>query len=395
MIAFDTTETLFFNVGIETFSILVLGIVYFGSGGGFADDRDNRLLRQNVLFITFTLFADICTWLINGKPGNSARFIGYLANSAYFLLQLVVAREWLRYAYYRVYLRKMAARTETLVMNIPFMVMGAITLTSPFTRLVFYLDAANYYHRGVITPVFSVITLGYLMSASVMAISRRGKEVLYDRKNELRTIGFFAVFPLLGGTVQTIVFGCTVLWPCVTLSILIIFINRKNREVSQDPLTGMNNRGRLDRYLQTYAENGEGNGVTLIMADINFFKKINDRFGHDMGDSALVRMADILRSTFRGEPVFLSRYGGDEFVIVLAGTEAGAAEEAISRIRRNLEDSNREDRYPYTLSVSLGYAVSRDYSSEQAKDVLIRADRNMYLDKQKYHKAGNRSFLKE
>lgn len=177
-----------------------------------------------------------------------------------------------------------------------------------------------------------------------------------------------------------IIYGLSILWPTVVLSILMAFINMQNQAISQDALTGLNNRGNLDKYLHSVIDGSESM-IGLIMVDINNFKKINDSFGHDTGDDILIYVSGILKNTLAGTSAFLARYGGDEFVIVMQDGSEKDIEKLLNKIRTGVEVFNSTINYGFRLSLGMGYAV---YPSADAKDVnsLLRtADKNMYTNK--------------
>jgi diguanylate cyclase (GGDEF)-like protein len=90
------------------------------------------------------------------------------------------------------------------------------------------------------------------------------------------------------------------------------------------------------------------------MIDINDFKSINDRFGHKCGDEALQYTAAILTDTF-GKDAFISRYGGDEFVVIIETYDEKELEKAVSLLRKNINEFNTKSKNKYELTVSIGY----------------------------------------
>jgi len=102
----------------------------------------------------------------------------------------------------------------------------------------------------------------------------------------------------------------------------------------RDPLTGLGNRRFLMDRLQQEAEAARQNGTGFVLAlvDIDYFKSINDNFGHEIGDQVLCRFAETLASTLREYDV-CGRWGGEEFVILLPGTTLDAAARVIERLR--------------------------------------------------------------
>ena len=385
MIIFDISETLFFNIGIDVFSSIITLIILYSYKRDFADTYSIRLLRMIEAAVLLILLTDIVMWILNGKSGDYVRALSYIDNIIYFILQIVAALFWLRYAWYRIFGHSMPRKNEAFYVLVPFIILSMIVIASPLNGWCFYLDDANYYHRGVLSASMSVVILVYLLLVSVIALSQYRKEVLIDRKKELLTIAFFAVPPFLGGVAQTVFYGFSLVWPCAVVSSLMILLNRESQVISQDSLTGLNNRRNMERHLRTYEE-GQNRPVTLIMLDVNDFKHINDQYGHYSGDMALIQTANILRSTFNGTSAFLARYGGDEFVIVMPEGKESTAEEITQKIRNNFDVFNRSKQFPFLLTVSAGYAISTEKADNRIANLLREADEKMYQDKSRYHR---------
>ncbi len=149
---------------------------------------------------------------------------------------------------------------------------------------------------------------------------------------------------------------------------------------THDPLTGVRNRRGLSGLLSEYKE------VALLVCDLDHFKQVNDRYGHDVGDRVLARFGDLLRELTRGSDVPI-RLGGEEFCIVLPHTDREAAIETAERLR--VETSQRmRDLVADGITVSIGVAAtSAGYLD--ARELLAAADSGLYAAKD----AGrNRSF---
>jgi diguanylate cyclase (GGDEF)-like protein len=143
---------------------------------------------------------------------------------------------------------------------------------------------------------------------------------------------------------QTLYFGTTVLWVSVAISLLIVYINIQTNQLYTDHLTGLNNRRQLDNYLADQIRKKAKNGLLAgIMIDIDSFKEINDFYGHAVGDQALEKMGGILKDCFRKDD-FIARYGGDEFVVFFEVDEIKDMENAVQRIRKNVEECNNSQR---------------------------------------------------
>ncbi|MEA4954112.1 MAG: GGDEF domain-containing protein [Pseudoflavonifractor sp.] len=384
MILLDPQGTLLFNVGIDVFSAIVTVILYCSYKNDFTNTCDNLMMRRIEMFVLLVLLTDTVMWVINGKQGVLMRILGYVDNMVYFVMEFAVVLAWLRYSWYRISGQNMTRKRDLLFVQIPFLLLSLCIMISPLTGWCFYLDDLNYYHRGILsTPIF-VIVLGYLLAAAAVALRQYGKEVNVDRKRELLTIAFFAVPPLFGGAVQIVIYGCSLVWPCVVISCLLVLLTRESQAISQDSLTGLNNRRSMEKYLRAYSD-GVQTGVALVIMDINDFKQINDLHGHDTGDEALIQVAEILRVTFNGTSAFLARYGGDEFVIILPIGEEGEAAEAVRRVKERFDAFNTTRQFPFRLTASIGWAISLGKADQRISNLLREADADMYREKSKYH----------
>lgn len=151
-------------------------------------------------------------------------------------------------------------------------------------------------------------------------------------------------------------------------------------EAVRDPLTGLHNRRHLDRELDA-AVAGTGAGpVAVVAVDVDHFKSVNDRWGHAAGDAVLQSVADELRAAARAEDV-VARVGGEEFVLVLAGADAGAAATRAEELRaRCAALVHAVPGGSTALTVSIGVAVA-GHAGDGGTAVLARADAALYAAK--------------
>ena len=165
--------------------------------------------------------------------------------------------------------------------------------------------------------------------------------------------------------------------------------NAKINELSRvDPLTQLYNR----RYLQEHATHNISESsrhnyhLSVIMADLDDFKKINDSYGHGQGDSVLREFAKILRAESRAEDI-AARIGGEEFVVLLPHTESAAAFSFAERIRKKLEKSTPlEDKTGITAS----FGITEMGDDKDFSTLLSRADKALYQAK---NQGKNRSVI--
>jgi diguanylate cyclase (GGDEF)-like protein/PAS domain S-box-containing protein len=145
-----------------------------------------------------------------------------------------------------------------------------------------------------------------------------------------------------------------------------------------DELTGLRNRRRGHQLLEREFQRSRRSGApfSLVLLDIDHFKEVNDRFGHDAGDRVLADIARLLRNRLRGTDV-AARWGGEEFALILPGAgredARGVAEELLARMR--------EIRTPDGAGVSASFGVVDGPRDESVTDMIRRADRMMYRAK--------------
>lgn len=162
-----------------------------------------------------------------------------------------------------------------------------------------------------------------------------------------------------------------------------------------DELTGLSNRRPYDETFRRVASSepgalpagamgamergdpaGTGSQAQIAVADIDFFKRINDRFGHPYGDEVLVLLARIMRDCFR-DCDRLFRFGGEEFVIILAGADPDQAELILEKFRRSVEDHC----FPQVGHVTISIGMTSIGPGDTGADAFGRADAALYVAK--------------
>ncbi|GFP74570.1 GGDEF domain-containing protein [Clostridium fungisolvens] len=161
-------------------------------------------------------------------------------------------------------------------------------------------------------------------------------------------------------------------------------LNRKLKyESTKDFLTGLNNVRSFDHMLNKLINNAmeKNEHLSILMLDIDFFKKVNDTYGHSSGDLVLKQFSDILMNSCRSFDI-VSRNGGEEFTAILLDCNCKHATEIAERIRKNVEEAlfTIEDNKQIHVTVSIGVASYPD-SVVNISNILDAADDALYLAK--------------
>ena len=150
-------------------------------------------------------------------------------------------------------------------------------------------------------------------------------------------------------------------------------------QASIDPLTSIINRRKFNETL-TYElkrEERYKNGLSLIICDLDRFKSINDEFGHDGGDQALIAFTRLISNAIRKSDVF-ARWGGEEFVILLPGTELEEAMKIASKLRLITEAS----MIPHVGRITTSFGVSEFQPGDSEESLIKRADMALFKAKE-------------
>lgn len=160
-------------------------------------------------------------------------------------------------------------------------------------------------------------------------------------------------------------------------------LETQRRMAMVDPLTALLNRRALDTHLEALLAVEQAEPLSVLMADIDHFKVINDRYGHGIGDAVIRNVAEVIRKCIRGADVAV-RYGGEEFVVLLPNTSLHGAASVAESIRNRIECLRLRRKTDNALltpfTVSLGITERRSGDTQDA--LLARADQALYQSKQ-------------
>ena len=361
-------------------SILLIGTLYLANRQKAEYDRDMRLLQQMMVTIGIANISDCCVYYLAGSSNIVIKVLVFLSGSGLFLGNVMIGYLW--------------AKFIMVHMNIPFSdirrniyrTIGLISIVllviNIFYPLVFSVSDGRY-QRGFAYIIFLIFAAFYILDSLYLYVKR-------VRKNgslKLFPVHLFLIPVILGVVIQAFFIEISITWTSIAISVAGIMTALKNEIIFTDCLTGLYNRVYLE-FLHKRACNKKDCWVSGIMIDLNGFKQINDNYGHAEGDLALCIVADLLRKSF-SEYGVVTRYAGDEFVIMLNTTDDQLIQKIIKSAKKNFVTENEKNDKPYQLSASMGYAIT-NLSNETIDDFMNRIDEQMYQDKMKYYEHNDR-----
>lgn len=370
---------------VNLIPVIALIMMRVNTGRTLSYSWRNRCLRFIMVLLAAIMVVNTAGWMLNGQQIPGVRALLWISNTSYFALMGFAAFLWFLYVY-DILCNGIGQRgRQVLLPSMPLLLFLVLLATNPWTHLIFYLDEQNCYVRGRLFLLHTLVAAGYLAAASILALVRCRGERQKERKREYRWMAAFALLPLLGGVLQILFYGVDLLLPFTAASILMVYINVQQKQVTRDALTGLNNRGRLDEYLREIDEQNWGKeSCYFILLDVDKFKKINDTFGHVTGDFVLRQVADQLKKVFGGSRSFLARYGGDEFVIILRGKTGQQVEAEIAELKNAVAAMDwMNNGCPWKISISVGCARYGEISMESVNELVALADARMYEQKKR------------
>ena len=201
------------------------------------------------------------------------------------------------------------------------------------------------------------------------------------KHNDLTPLILFVLSPTLAMVFLLIFQESSLMWNAITISLLISYIFVQIKITNTDFLTGLFNRREFEYQLQRIKNNSNKNEKIFgMIIDLDDFKEINDEYGHNEGDYALIEVGQILKSSVRKQD-FVSRIGGDEFAILLSAKDEDVVENVVCRIKSNLEDFNINSSNKYNLRISYGYDFYDEESYDTVIDFFNHVDTKMYTQK--------------
>ena len=353
------------------------------------NNRNNYRLRfffkRFLELAVVALVADTLSYAFDRHVFTGAREINYIATSLSIIFTAFVGSLWNRF--FDIVLHVKAKKTlRNVIFATPVIISFALVIANFYNGWFFVIGEDNVYTRGEYAYISFLIQYFGYFAVAVRAIFHRFK-VRTLRYVKMRNSFIMAgCAMLLFGAFQIIGGGSVAMQCCgITAGMFVMFVRFQDDQITNDILTGLNNRYALDTYLEdkmrVYRDGAHsGKRLYLILMDINSFKEINDEHGHIEGDKALKTVAATLKAVGMRcrSSLFLARYGGDEFAAVL---ETHSEKRPI-KLCQDIKDmlATEAEGLDYVLTMGVGYAAYTG-TSMSFESFYSLADAALYEDK--------------
>ena len=324
---------------------------------------------------------EVVTFLLNGKI--EYRTLTVVLNVLLFSNSLIFSFFWTIYADYKLFADMRRIKRIYPFVAIPAMIIIIGSLINLGTPVFFVVDEYNIYQRTDLYIIPYAVTYFYLAYGVILIYSCRKKVNKY-----LFLPAMLFMFPIMiGSLLQFFFYGYSLVWIGVSIGMISLFINVQNEASYIDMLSGLYNRQYINSILLMHSKKADTTSVLAgIMLDIDGFKRINDEFGHIVGDDAISVAGKILRTAV-GNKGISCRFGGDEFVVFMNVNSPKEITDMKDIIKAQATLFNEAEKKPYKINFSVGYSIYQS-KHESIDDFLMRIDASMYEDKNRKIREG-------
>lgn len=365
------------NVLLNAYSVILLLVVIFFSHKNKEEDSFQYTLFMAMIKVTVIMLIIDILGRLDGNPNTFYSVANHVSNFLGFALSPLLPSMWLLYVSNQIFQKNRINKKMFYILVAANLAMVIFVILSQFFGWIYTISADNVYSRGPFFMVPVAVAMLLLLAADILIVVNKKKidKKYYD------ALLFFTVPPFLCVILQSMIYGISLIYNGVVISVLVVYLNIQNRSIHTDYLTGISNRKKLDSYLKKKIYScTEENTFSSILVDIDNFKSINDTFGHTVGDDALDATVKIIKRCLRKSD-FIARFGGDEFFIVLDISSSRDLNAMIKRIENSVKDFNKTGSKPYKLEFSMGYAVYDLNVHMGFKEFIKHIDSIMYENK--------------
>lgn len=375
---------LFVRLDVNIIALIILSALFLNNRKGLSLKRPGGdLFSRLTLVILLATVIEMISFAVDGRPGRGMYAMSMVSNTLLFVLAPVTMCLWVQYIEHLLIHDYVVSKSMRILRCGLAGLILVLTVINVQNGILFEIQPGNVYIRG---PwfVFQVVVNGLIVAQAYLTMWMN-RHRLNDAM--LFTLALFPLIPLAGVLIQTHFYGTSAILSYKAVALLLIYINVQRSMIYLDPLTGLENRRSLEILLSAMEEGRPETLYGAMMLDIDNLKMINDLHGHEAGDVAIKRAAEMIRGSLRKQD-FVARYAGDEFLVVMEVQDRETLSRAVERIERAFRKFNETSDLPWQLEVSIGCDTFVYKTQEEVTQSLKKVDQLMYQEKSRRKKRG-------
>lgn len=355
--------------------IITAVMLYWTKRHGMQSSAEEWLSRVLICFILnftsnflFTLFHRIYV--------SDTLIPSYILKTLYHLTLVIGVFVWCAYAELQIKSRPAEeVRKRLRLLFAASLVPCAVVIVNLWTHHLFYFDEARNYVRSFMFQFEMAYLLVFSFISAAMLIKSTKEEADPSRRAHLLVASTFPVCVAASWILSFVGEAFPVICVSITIELLFLFLGTTVHQISMDNLTQVNNRQNLIGFMN-HKLTGHSRNTYLMMMDIDYFKSINDTYGHLEGDNALIKVSAGLKAACGSHlpRPYIARYGGDEFIVVAEAEDDEQLNGLVKEIKKKIKEKNAGSNYP--LEVSIGIASWEPGMT--TRELIDEADKALY-----------------
>ena len=362
---------------IYLFCIIIVWLCKYWSDQRSSHSASERWLHAALIGFLVSFVSNFLFTLVNRilPPFFLTRPGSWAFKTVYHIMLCFGVFAWCGYADTECRGALFTTRKRVMISAIPLLAMVALILSNLWTHRMFDIGEGGYVRGGLFQLEMGIL-VAVTSAFSVKLMMRSVQETDPIKRGHMHLVASFPLCLAIAWVLTRAGEGFPIICVAITIELLCLYMGTSTQQISMDKLTQVNNRQNLLSFLD-YKVLNHSERLFLFMMDLDYFKSINDTYGHLEGDDALIRAAKALKmacGNYRRRP-YVARYGGDEFIVVIESTKA-EADALLASIHENLENLNKASNKPYRLAFSIG--VGEYHPGMDANALIEAADSELY-----------------
>ncbi len=363
---------------VIVFCLIILAVVSLKTVSPDFEIKGQPLVLSVLMMAMIIGVSDILSIVLNGNDGLVSVIGNYVFSIIYLIGSVIISYLWFLFSLSSSPAKIKNIKLISFLFSLPVLVFSGLAISSPFTGYVFTITDNGAYKRGPFIYMQLILIFAYMLVGSFYILYQAKKTNNLFIRKEAYVFSTFPLYPAIGMLLQFFYPETPLGIMGLTLGLFMNFITIFEYHMSLDTLTGLNNRLKLKKYYDARLKHPRLQKNTyLVFIDIDDFKRINDEKGHTEGDQALIRLSQALvKSVSRRS--FVSRYGGDEFVLICQVGNGKSISQIMNKITKNANlDPGKEK-----INFSYG-SLSLEDNPLPFEEAIMITDKLLYEDKKK------------